>query len=318
MKTLDRLNWQPHWTSHMGCLIGCAEYLDAGLTPAEVFGGTGHAFIINTSPDLCPSGPTAWRSMMLLELAANLGLKVSGVFGLHDPEADSNSVQAEAWRFVRSAIDQGLPCYGWELDIAEFYVIHGYDEDGYLYRTFDGSVCKVSKPWQDLGHSDIQIVEVYRVCPGVKQADEVILRAALEQALAHASGSDEMILPGYASGLAAYDQWIEALRAGRAAAMGNAYNAAVWAECRRYAVAYLEWVRPRVSQAWKKPLKQAIHDYQAVAEQLKQVSVLYPFEPGLRLEPVAVDERSEQAALAVHAARQAEAQALDAIMELVG
>lgn len=31
-------------------------------------------------------------------------------------------------------IDEGLTCYGWELDIPEFYVVYGYDNKGYYFE----------------------------------------------------------------------------------------------------------------------------------------------------------------------------------------
>jgi len=79
---------------------------------------------------------------------------------------------------VKDAIDEGLPCYGWELDIPEYYVVYGYDEKGYLFK---GPMCekgKGSKPWSELGDSEIGVLEMYVVSPGSPQ-DEKIIEFAL-------------------------------------------------------------------------------------------------------------------------------------------
>jgi len=54
-----------------------------------LYGGTGHAFIINMNKAGCASGPTAWRMARILNLAHNLGLSVQGVWG---SKSDKDSI----------------------------------------------------------------------------------------------------------------------------------------------------------------------------------------------------------------------------------
>jgi len=238
LKKLPRLRYAPRWVSHLGCLIGCLDYLGLGVSDAWLYGATGHAFILNMHPMVCSSGPTAWRSTMLFELGRNIGYIVDSVVG-HRSQDDFPQLKERAWQHVRQSIDAGLPCYAWELDLAEYYLIYGYDDVGYCFSgpSQDGS--KGPKPWQDVGETDIGLVEVHSVYPGQAADDAHAVQAALAAALKHASGTAEWIFPEYQSGLAGYDLWIRALQDGRAAALGMAYNAAVWAECRGYAVEFL-------------------------------------------------------------------------------
>ena len=67
MKKLENLKWSPKWVSHLGCVKGCLDYLGIDMTDAWLYGASGHAFIRNISEDSCPSGPTAWKTMMLCE-----------------------------------------------------------------------------------------------------------------------------------------------------------------------------------------------------------------------------------------------------------
>ncbi len=46
-KHLENLRWNPRMVSHLGCIKGCLDYLGMDITDAWLFGGTGHAFIIN-------------------------------------------------------------------------------------------------------------------------------------------------------------------------------------------------------------------------------------------------------------------------------
>ena len=149
MKSLDNLRWVPRWVSHLGCVKGCLDYLNMDVSDAWLFGATGHAFVINVHGVLCPSGPTAWNTEMLTQLGKNVGYESDMVFATKTAD-DFAEKQRLAWERVKGAIDAGVPCYGWELEIPEYYVIQGYDNEGYY---FSGPGCdegKGPKPWQEL------------------------------------------------------------------------------------------------------------------------------------------------------------------------
>jgi len=131
-KQLKDLHWVPRWASHVGCIKGCLNYLDIDVSDAWLFGATGHAFVLNISPGLCPSGPTDWDTRPFLSLGHNIGYLVENV-DEYCPKQNRylREVQEQAWEFIRRALDKNLPCYGWELDIPEYFVIYGYDETGY-------------------------------------------------------------------------------------------------------------------------------------------------------------------------------------------
>ena len=150
MIELEALRWSPRWVSHMGCIQGCLKYLDIQVSDAWLYGATGHAFVLNINGNLCPSGPTDWDSKDFFRLGKNLGYTAKGVFGWKG-DHDLDEMQEKAGAYVRSALDSGLPCYGWELDVPEFYVIFGYDDDGYYVS---GPHCEEGKgpvSWRELG-----------------------------------------------------------------------------------------------------------------------------------------------------------------------
>ncbi|MHC4520430.1 MAG: hypothetical protein ACYTAS_17725, partial [Planctomycetota bacterium] len=162
-KMLEGLRWVPRWASHVGCVKGCLNYLKRDVSDAWLFGATGHAFVLNISPGLCPSGPTDWDTSGFLRLGRNVGYRVEKVDEYCPKEPDRREAQERAWDHVRRSIDDGLPCYGWELDIPEYFVIFGYDKTGYY---ISGPECDEGAgpiPWRNLGTSAIGCVLVASV-----------------------------------------------------------------------------------------------------------------------------------------------------------
>jgi hypothetical protein len=47
VKQLENLRWKSKWTTHLGCIKGCLDYLKKDVSDAWLFGTTGHAFLIN-------------------------------------------------------------------------------------------------------------------------------------------------------------------------------------------------------------------------------------------------------------------------------
>ncbi|TMV45909.1 hypothetical protein FE783_27595 [Paenibacillus mesophilus] len=129
---LGKLQWRPFWASHIGALKGCLDYLGIRMSDAWLAGGIGHAFVLNVNANVSAAGPTAWNTEMMRLLGHNLGYNVTGISAWkHDPEFGTK--QKLAWETAKRALDQGLPCYGWELGIAEYYAINGYNQYGYYY-----------------------------------------------------------------------------------------------------------------------------------------------------------------------------------------
>jgi len=315
-RTLDSLRWVPRWASHVGCIKGCLDYLGIEVSDAWLFGATGHAFAINISNGLCPSGPTDWNTDRFLELGRNVGYGIQSIDEWCPKKGDSLAeTQLEAWDYVRNCIDEGTPCYGWELDIPEYYVIYGYDEDGYYVS---GPGCDEGAgpiPWQRLGTSEIGVVLVV----GVRPAAPADARQAVRDALTYALelGHNRRKWTDRAGGLAGYDLWIETMEAGKADRFGLGYNAAVWAESRRFAVEFLQEARERLDNGLHPLFDRAIASYETVARQLKAVSDAYPFRDVDKDGRVEVDAHAMTAIEALKQARTAEATGLDVLAELV-
>ena len=68
-------------TSMMAAMYGAVRTWDDSVTLTDLFGYSGHAFILNIERTLCPSGPTAW------DWGAILFPLRTGATGLSQPAA---------------------------------------------------------------------------------------------------------------------------------------------------------------------------------------------------------------------------------------
>lgn len=311
-KVLEGLTCRPLWVSHLGCLKGCLNYLEMDLSEAWLFGITGHAFVNNIAFDVCPSGPTAWQCCMLFELGKNAGFEVETVYA-QKSDPDFAEKQVEAWTFVRKAIDEGYPCYGWELKRSEYYAIIGYDEAGYVFHGHgdDGVV----KPWNTLGDTQIGLMIVHRVKPGRAIDDGVAVRASLDFAVQFARSRTWMMHDNYHSGPEGFGVWAKALETGRANGFGVAYNAVIWAECRKQAVGFFKEVIARGIFS-SDELAEAQLAYQKSADALQAVSEQFPFF-GYREEHIKDSRRIKKAIDLLGQVQQAEEQAIGALERLL-
>ncbi len=283
MKELEGFKWHSLWTSHIGCIKGCTDYLDLGISLPWIYGGTGHAFVMNIHEELCPSGPTAWGALMLFELAPNLGYKTDGVLSFKEGKGgctEWEDAPKAAWDFVKKKLDANIPVYGWELEIPEFYCIHGYDETGYYYNGCLAPGGKGPAPWQELGQTEIGVLDVTAIHPGEHAPPEKVVKDAFQKALWFAENPEGFVYPKYASGLKAYDLWMKfldgSLEYHEGHAHGIGYNAEVWHECRKYAVDFLYEAKDKVGQHLEL-FDQAIEHYSTVRDNMECFAKLYPF-----------------------------------------
>ncbi len=233
---LDNLRQLPLDSTNMGVLHGVAEYLGLGASPATVFGATGYAFLININDEICPSGPFLWRRERFNRLVTNLGIRTRdlGFFTSAASATERRQVEAE----LREAIDAGIPC---SLCNDEFQLITGYDDTGFFtVGPFPDHLPRRLSfgTWQEW---DDVYAYFYIHHKGEPASRADLVRESLSFAIEMFRSPARFSLDSYAVGLAAYDQWIEALD-GHGTSFGNEWNARVFAECRQHAAAYLREV----------------------------------------------------------------------------
>jgi hypothetical protein len=219
------------------------------------------------------------------------------------------------WELVKLAINAGFPCYGWELAIPEYYVVYGYDQNRYYFKGIGADHAK-PRLWMELGDSDIGCLEMNAVKPLECADDATIVKDALGFALEFAQSPDKWVMDKYKAGLAGFDLWIDALKAGAAHELGMPYNAAVWHECRHLAVEFLKEARGRLDDKLGSIFDEAISHYEVIRDNLKKVVEQFPFE-GRKPEHVKDSARCNKAIDALEVARDGEEAGLKSLQKIV-
>jgi hypothetical protein len=212
----------------------------------------------------------------MLRLAERAGCQLE-VLTAHKSQPDFHQRQEEVWAKVRLAMDNAFPCYGWELEIPEFYVVDGYDQVGYHFRGPGCSEGKGPLAWQSLGDTGIGVLEMIIVRPAQEAPIAPAVRDALSFAVEMSRNPKSFAFPDYRMGLAGYDQWIKALKKNRAGGFGMAYNAAVWSECRRHAVDFLREVHAEFGPDVRALVRDATVYFEEVSRHLNTVAAAFPF-----------------------------------------
>jgi hypothetical protein len=180
---------------------------------------------------------------------------------------------------------------------------------------------KGPKPWRELGDTGIGVLEMYSVTPGRAADDVTTVKEALSFALDHAANPEEWIFEHYRAGLEGYDNWIRFLDNGNTSDdndMGTRYNAAVWLECRKNAVGFLEESRERLKGEADAAFRSAVTHYKTVVDNLTTVASIYPWMPEASDDQgQSRDEKNRRAVDALKKAKEAESSGLEALREIV-
>ena len=320
---IETVRQKPAWMTHVGCLIGCAEYLEVDASPAWIYGGSGYAFALNIHEAICPSGPTAWPAEKCEALAANVGIRTERFQGPKSRK-DVDRFRESIWNKTREAIDAGRPVFGWEMGVPEWYVVHGYDADGnYLYRDFGDKTGK--RHTTKLGDTAIGWLCMVIATKGQAVDDRTVLREACLFAVEHGAGKHSKEL--WHTGISGYDAWIAALEDPKKCSkddvigFGCAYNAQCWAECRRNAVKFLRRADRRLGDDKQAAalLDEAIRHYTVVRDNLNIVAKTFPFnvgdKKGMKARILEADRRAK-AVKALKTPRKAEQAGLETLAKI--
>jgi hypothetical protein len=322
MKKHDGLQWRQRYITQLGCIKGGLDFLGRDISFPWLYGGTGYAFVLNIEETLYPSGPTCWDTQPIFDLAPNLGYQVSGITIEKAKAGDTfPEKQSQAWEFVRSSLERGQPCYGWELQpyIPDYYIINGYNDGddhspaGYY---FSGWVSGGPCDWHTLGEMDVQVLQVYCIDLVEPEPDEKVVKDALTIVIQHsATASGWFSNPGYATGPAGFDLWAQSVESGLAIRDGHSYNAATWLECREMAVGFLHEACQRLPNRCDELFYETADRYGDVCEQLTKILTLSPFYPETWDNETRL--QSTEAASILRKARDAELLALEGLKQIL-
>jgi hypothetical protein len=287
-------------TSMVASLYGAVRTWDDTVTLTDLFGYSGHAFILNIERTLCPSGPTAWDwGAILFPLRQMITLRrVCATCDMRGPDEARELI----WQRTVESIDDGRPAILWDAVYPEFYLAVGYDADRTEYIVQGPGAERISGrlPYARLGLNTCQVWALFPAPRPIVDRDsarDLALRGAITWHRWANTPSSQ-----WTFGAEAWDVWIAALREEEMAHDSShlSYNHYVYAECRRHAAAFLRGLGPEFAEA--------AGAYGRVAAALEALCAAWPF-------PGPIPALAERRALAdcLAEARDAEAEGILAL-----
>lgn len=235
-KMVPNLKMYPFNTTLMGVSKGVSDYFKIPLSDAWLFGGSGHAFLINIHEELCPSGPYVWKYETFFKLVRNFGIEMSDLGFFHPKSTPDEIARIEAG--LKEKIDADVPC---SLLNLENQLISGYNNKQFIVQQ---PWPKVDFPpgtltfgtWEELGKEFH--VSFFSFSQTEKADDRTIIKESLSYAVDLVRNPANYSFEHYNIGLEAYDAWIKAVKVGHGSSHGNWWNGTVWWECREMASKY--------------------------------------------------------------------------------
>ena len=315
---MGELTLRPNWTTAAGALEGVLAAEGLELPRHAVMGLTGHAWHLCVAMEggivALPNGPHDLDWGAMVERYAHTGLEWER-FGRRAKREELAPVREEALGWARERLDEGVPLIGFDLQVHEFAIVTGYDDErgGFLVESAVSEELGNFAPWSDW--PSLGIIELFAPTGPSDPDPELAVLGSLQTALDLLSGGGGA--SGQPRGTAALEAWAEALEGtAEVDRAGNAYTLAVLQAARVDGAAFLRDLAESVPPL-AEPLGRAEQAVRDVTQALSPLLTLFPFpagghgnvaNPGLR----------EAAANALRRAAGHERRAAQAIAEAFG
>ena len=307
------VEYQPAWLTWVASTTTCLQALGIDCDQADVAGFSGYAFHLGIHEVVCPSGPTVLDWERLSRGVHSLG---RATVELRSPCAEESGRAHEqscraAFELVRGEIQAGRPCVLWGTYVPEFGVVVGVEDESYEVKTFKEVLHQEQPP---IRYDETETPGGIYALGFPAEADYGELQRDLEAILEALRQWQRPAYGMYRFGADGYDAWIEALEARRAQRFGVGYNAACYAEGRRFAQQFLEGMSTRRPLA-ASLLRHAAESYREAAGAMSRLSEVFPFghkEQG----PITVPAKIEEATGLLAQARDAESRAMTSLKEI--
>jgi hypothetical protein len=271
----------------MAALEGALRAVGRAAEWHEIYGLTGHAFVMAVNRGVTEMGALGFHWPHLLELGQSLGYRVTAV-SAGKGNGDLRQKQEEAWALVRASIDRGHPVIAFGIHAPEFYLIYGYRPlpEGIYFLGLHSDRARQPGSYALLGETRPGVLFAAAIAPDEPDDERSAVRGALEFAVGFFEsggvGAESFDSPRW--GKAAYDEWVESLEASpflvKLSAPGIAHNAALWAECKERAGEFLEWAAVRFPGQAGDALVRAADGYGLAATLLRYLERLLPEDAG--------------------------------------
>jgi len=291
---------------HLGFIKGSLQFLGIDVSAPWLAGGTGHAFIICISPGVCLGDvdsalQDAYVDGTMARLGRNLGYELD--FRFVDPRsATFEEDRQRAWSDLRNAVISGNPCYMYTNFCNQ--MISGYDDEGIYLAGNSFPIYGPERGPIPLTEKDGFQLTIVRPGEGVAE-DAVVVREGISFAFTHQKRSPAN------HGLAAYDNWIEAIRTRESTGTWRTIRA--WHACRSLGVDFLAEAKQRLGGSVGSLCDAAREHYGEVAAHLGSIAERSATAKSEKVEDIDRGLTAKE----LLAAREAEEKGLEALRRIV-
>jgi len=204
----------------------------------DIIATSGFAFRMWVDADqLCPSATSIWDfecQKPWVESGGILCDYAGRYWGQDDIEEERRN---KALDIIRKSIDNGIPAVAWDIDIPEWGLVTGYDDENQQLATLSIRGDKGLMPYTLLGKREIPILSVLTITGRSDKAEDDILRDTLRLAATHLKGEEWC---DNAKGLEAYPALIRFLEEKfiPEGSWSLEYSLGTYAALKRYAYQY--------------------------------------------------------------------------------
>ncbi len=292
-------------TSHLGVMQSASSYFELPWSTAELFVGSGHAFVTNIHAELCPSGPYVWETAPILELFSNLNLDIE-VLGFVLPHSATKEQREAFDSSIQQALIDGKVC---TLECMDHQTIYGFDEEGFLLTQPWDPMTDTTPPrlkygsWEGFDSGVPLTAFAVSTNDSVRDFPHEVLKPAVQYAInvwdsSPPSSHSEL----YRIGAASYPNWIKAIDNGHGNEHGAWWNAVVWGECKAMAASYFDELASTMK---------------ASADLIQDIAANYRDAADSMLRASDIQQAKETQKEAVRAAEEAETKAVNGLRELL-
>lgn len=269
------IEWKSGWLTWVSSTTMCLNALGLKCDMTDVAGYSGYAFALAVNEGLCASGPTFLDWNKLASGLCALG-RTTITFISMDCYSEGNQnklTKAHAktvFDLASEEINAGRPCVVWGLGVPEFGVVRGIEDEEYL--CVKGGPTPDRIRWDEIDAPGGPYILAFPT-PRSENSDWNMERESIRCAVMMLNRLD--YTPKMQCGLNAYDFWCEQLDEENAIMWSNSYNAQCWSETRHFAAEFIGRIAKNNSEI--NPLKEAHNYFLAIAEQMKEISEMFPF-----------------------------------------
>lgn len=280
-------DWTKSMTTAAMAIYGVVTYTDKKeLSLVDIMGLTGHAFRLNIDPiEVNVAGPTSFpggyifrRNLCNLGFTTNMGEASVPL----SPDKLEQTIS-----LIQRSVDKGYPAIAFDLFIPEFGLIYGYEDDKQIFHAKDVSR-EGTITYEQFSQPKIPLLFLVTIEDSLPHSKYEMLRMALEMIVDHARGREwsHVFKESFAQGLNGYDAWITVMKNRQADEFGNAYNTAVAADAREFAVRFLQELAIKwdaenvVERTVRVKATEAARHYEEVAKTLGTMRDMFPFPEG--------------------------------------